>query len=125
MAMNESKIIAGAKSMSDLPIEPLTEEKQFANPEAPNYDWQRDREHFNQRLANARIRNSELEQKNAQLRKQLAAALKAAQKKIRCLSTKALNSNLEHFCGDFAEAYRTGVEEAQGEIVKRLQELAK
>lgn len=50
-------------------------------------------------------------------------AIKAAGKKIRVLSTKALNSNLEHFCGDFAEAYRCGVEEAQGEIVKRLQEL--
>jgi hypothetical protein len=55
--------------------------------------------------------------------KSLAKAVKVARKKIRCLSTAALNSNLEHFCGDFAEAYRCGVEEAQGEIVKRLQEL--
>jgi hypothetical protein len=50
-------------------------------------------------------------------------AIKAAKKKIRVLGTAALNSNLEHFCGDFAEAYRQGVEEAQGEIVTRLMEL--
>jgi hypothetical protein len=50
-------------------------------------------------------------------------AIKAAKKKIRVLGTAALNSNLEHFCGDFAEAYRQGVEEAQGEIVARLLEL--
>lgn len=50
-------------------------------------------------------------------------AIKAAGKKVRILSTKALNSNLEAFCGDFAEAYRTGVEEAQGEIISRLMEL--
>lgn len=55
--------------------------------------------------------------------KALTKAIKAASKKIRCLSTKALNSNLEHFCGDFAEAYRTGVEEAQGEILSRLRKL--
>jgi hypothetical protein len=55
--------------------------------------------------------------------KVLAKAIKAASKKVRVLSTKALNSNLEHFCGDFAEAYQCGVEEAQGEIVRRLQEL--
>lgn len=43
-------------------------EMQFQNPDAPNYDWQKDREWFNQRLANARIRNSELEQEIARLR---------------------------------------------------------
>lgn len=47
-------------------------------------------------------------------------ALQAASKKIRLLSTKALESNLDHFCGSFAEAYRCGVEEAQGEIFFRL-----
>lgn len=47
-------------------------------------------------------------------------ALLAASKKIRVLSAKALESNLEHFCGSYAEAYQCGVEEAQGEIVSRL-----
>lgn len=51
-------------------------------------------------------------------------AIKVARKKVRVLSTKALNSNLEAFCGDFSEAYRTGVEEAQGEIISRLMELS-
>jgi hypothetical protein len=50
-------------------------------------------------------------------------ALAAASKKIRILSAKALESNLEHFCGSFGEAYQCGVEEAQGEIVGRLQQL--
>jgi len=54
----------------------------------------------------------------------LKAAVKAAHKKIRCLSRKALNSNLEHFCGDYADAYLTGVEEAQNEILLRLLALA-
>jgi hypothetical protein len=40
---------------------------QTDNPSAPDYDWQADREWFNQRLANARIHNSELEQKVARL----------------------------------------------------------
>jgi Tfp pilus assembly protein PilN len=44
---------------------------QFDNPDAPNYDWRKDREWFNQRLANARIRNGELEQEIARLRAQL------------------------------------------------------
>jgi uncharacterized coiled-coil protein SlyX len=38
---------------------------QTTNPSAPDYDWQADREWFNQRLANARIHNSELERKIA------------------------------------------------------------
>lgn len=38
---------------------------QTDNPSAPDYDWQADREWFNQRLANARIHNSELERKLA------------------------------------------------------------
>lgn len=41
---------------------------QTDNPNAPDYDWQADREWFNQRLANARIHNSELEQKLAAAR---------------------------------------------------------
>lgn len=51
-------------------------------------------------------------------------ALLAASKKIRILSAKALESNLEHFCGSYADAYRCGVEEAQGEIVTRLTALS-
>lgn len=50
-------------------------------------------------------------------------AIPAISKKIRILSDKALNSNLDAFCGDFAEAYRCGVEEAQGEMIDRLQNL--
>jgi len=46
----------------------MTTEMQFQNPDAPNYDWQKDREWFNQRLAKARIHNSELEQEVARLR---------------------------------------------------------
>lgn len=38
---------------------------QTDNPGAPDCDWQADREWFNQRLANARIHNSELERKIA------------------------------------------------------------
>lgn len=45
-----------------------TEELQFNNPDAPNYDWQKDREWFNQRLSNARIHNHELEQRIARLK---------------------------------------------------------
>ena len=41
---------------------------QFDNPSAPDYDWQKDREWFNQRLANARIHNSELEREIARYR---------------------------------------------------------
>ena len=49
--------------------------------------------------------------------------LVAASRKIRCLSDKKLDDNLSYFCGSRADAYRVGVEEAQGEIVARLQEL--
>jgi hypothetical protein len=44
---------------------------QFNNPSAPNYDWQQDREWFNQRLANANIYNIRLERRIAQLREGL------------------------------------------------------
>jgi hypothetical protein len=43
-------------------------ELQFDNPSAPDYDWQKDREWFNQRLANARLHNSDLEQRIAQIK---------------------------------------------------------
>jgi hypothetical protein len=49
--------------------------------------------------------------------------LAVAAKKIRCLSDKKLDDNLSYFCGSMAEAYRVGVEEAQGEILARLQSL--
>jgi hypothetical protein len=44
------------------------------------------------------------------------------EKPIKLLPEKRLNANLE-FCGDFAEAYQCGVEEAQGECLARIQEL--
>jgi hypothetical protein len=44
------------------------------------------------------------------------------EKPIKLLPEKKLNANLE-FCGDFAEAYQCGVEEAQGECLARIQEL--
>ena len=50
-------------------------------------------------------------------------AVKAAKKKVHTLGDKKLNENLEYACGSLAEAYRVGVEEAQGEIVSRLMEL--
>lgn len=49
--------------------------------------------------------------------------LAVAAKKIRCLSDKKLEDNLSYFCGSLADAYRVGVEEAQGEILSRLQSL--
>jgi hypothetical protein len=49
--------------------------------------------------------------------------LAAAGKKIRCLSDKKLDDNLSYFCGSMAQAYRVGVEEAQAEILSRLQSL--
>ena len=49
-------------------------ELQFDNPSMSDYDWQKDREWFNQRLANARIHNSELEQKLATARTLLREA---------------------------------------------------
>jgi hypothetical protein len=53
----------------------------------------------------------------------LRRAIKAASKKIRLLGNRLLNANLECCCGDMAEAYQVGVEEAQGEIISRLMEL--
>jgi hypothetical protein len=47
-------------------------------------------------------------------------ALMAASKKIRVLSEKALNSNLDAFGFSRAECFRQGVEEAQNEIVNRI-----
>jgi hypothetical protein len=58
------------------------------------------------------------------MNRDLQRAIKVARKKIRILSAKALESNLDAFCGTFGEAYTQGVEEAQGEIISRLLELA-
>jgi hypothetical protein len=52
----------------------MEREMQTDNPNAPDYDWQADREWFNQRLANARIHNSELERKLAVARSLLREA---------------------------------------------------
>lgn len=52
----------------------------------------------------------------------MKASLRVAGKRIKLLGERQLNANLE-FCGDFAEAYRVGVEEAQGEIIARLLDL--
>lgn len=46
----------------------------------------------------------------------------AVEKPIKLLPEKKRNANLE-FCGDLAEAYQCGVEEAQGECLARIQEL--
>lgn len=50
----------------------------------------------------------------------LGKAISAARKKVRILARKPLNQNLEFCCGDLADAYETGVQEAQMEIVDRL-----
>lgn len=47
-------------------------------------------------------------------------ALAVAGKKIRLLGAKALEDNLDAFCGSFGEAFQCGVEEAQSEICNRL-----
>jgi hypothetical protein len=56
--------------------------------------------------------------------KDLQRAIKVARKKIRILSARALESNLDAFCGTFGDAYTQGVEEAQSEIISRLLDLA-
>lgn len=48
-----------------------TADPQFDNPEAPNYDWQRDREWFNQRLASERLCNASLYNRILALRQAL------------------------------------------------------
>lgn len=51
-------------------------------------------------------------------------AIRVAGKKLRIHSDKTLNQNLEFCCGDLAEAYRVGAEEAQHAIVDRLVRLS-
>jgi hypothetical protein len=53
----------------------------------------------------------------------LKKAIKAARKKLPILGDKALNSNLNAFGFSRADCYRQGAEEAQGEILRRLNQL--
>lgn len=55
--------------------------------------------------------------------KTLKVAIKAAAKKIPMLSVKQRNENLDMAAADMAEAYEIGVEEAQHEIILRLEGL--
>lgn len=50
-------------------------------------------------------------------------AVRAASKRLPINPDRKLNERLDYFCGDFAEAYRIGAEEAQREIVARLNAL--
>lgn len=50
-------------------------------------------------------------------------ALPETRKRIKVLSDRQLEANLEYAAGSMAEAYRIGVEEAQGEIESRLRAL--
>ena len=53
----------------------------------------------------------------------MRAAIKTASRRIPIKGDKALNAALEPFCGDFAEAYRIGAEEAQSQIGSWLRKL--
>ncbi len=112
--------------MTEATLPAEDEALQFNNPSAPNYDWQKDREWFNQRLANSNIRNSELAQQVSKLRKQLADINKTVCKKIRVESPRKLEKALDYATGgDACESYRLGVEEAQEEIIGRIQKVLK
>lgn len=50
--------------------------------------------------------------------------LRAARAKLPIRGDKALQANLEMFCGSLAEAYRVGAEEAQFEIARRIDAIA-
>ncbi len=54
----------------------------------------------------------------------LEKAIREAQKRLPFKSVKQRNEILSYAADDLAEAYRIGAEEAQGEIVARLRELA-
>lgn len=51
-------------------------------------------------------------------------AIRAASKRLPFKSAKQMNELLEYAADDLAEAYRIGAEEAQGQIVLRLKNLA-
>jgi hypothetical protein len=55
--------------------------------------------------------------------KTIDKALRAATRKMHFRSDAQLKRNLEFACMDTMEAYKLGVEECQGEIVRRLQEI--
>lgn len=53
----------------------------------------------------------------------LDKAIRAAGKRLPFKPAKQQNELLEYAADDLADAYRIGAEEAQGEIIARLQEL--
>ncbi len=57
-------------------------------------------------------------------RSDIDRAIKAASKKIKVMSDKNLMESLDYAVGgDACEAYRLGVEEAQGQIIQWLEDL--
>lgn len=53
--------------------------------------------------------------------KTIDRAIRAVERKIKFYSEKRRNAMLEYAAGDMAEAYQIGAEEAQGEMLARLQ----
>lgn len=68
---------------------------QFDNPGAPDYDWQKDREWFNQRLANANLERFAIEMRVGDLRGVLKAIMtgKMTKPAMRDLAKKAIESD--------------------------------
>jgi hypothetical protein len=50
-------------------------------------------------------------------------AIRSVERKIKLYSEKRRNEMLSYAAGDMAEAYQIGVEEAQGELIGRLQDI--
>jgi hypothetical protein len=73
---------------------------QTDNPSAPDYDWQADREWFNQRLANARIHNSELEQK--------LAAARTLLREVRLIIRQPLGLRIRNDWGNKVDQFLVG-----------------
>ena len=73
---------------------------QTDNPSAPDYDWQADREWFNQRLANARIHNSELERPLAEAR--------ALLREVRLIIRKPLGLRIRNNWGNKVDQFLVG-----------------
>lgn len=53
--------------------------------------------------------------------KTIDKAIRAVERKIKFYSEKRRNEMLSYAAGDMAEAYQIGAEEAQGEMLSRLQ----
>lgn len=53
--------------------------------------------------------------------KTIDKAIRAVERKIKFYSASHRNAMLEYAAGDMAEAYQIGAEEAQGEMLARLQ----